>query len=325
MTDRSNILKCSLVAIFVCLCEPLFSQTNQLPLIFADTARDVVLVGKVTGFDFSSPESTIEVEVESSSGQPSRWSVLTKSATELRRLGWTSQSLFIGELVQVKGELIQGSRLSVDLSELLRANGEYLLPEKESIFDLLESGSYRAVESQGSIQISFDHHGFSRSIFYFNSFDAQLELDAEEVSNSRFQLDLLTEDLDSGSFELTRVLKSGAFFDSSNFPLISVSATRIEQLNDSALLVLADISIKGITQPAQFEIKLNKVGMHPETESQAIGFSGVALVNRTDWGFFDYFPEIDDQILIELEMEFALATQPLLFPGVVRPQPTPLP
>lgn len=298
-----------LVALLASLPLSLFAQTNQLPLIFADTQRDVVLVGTVKGFDFNSPETTIQVEVQGSSGQPSLWRVVTKSATELRRLGWTSQSLFVGELVQINGELIAGSRLSVELKKLVRSNGQQLLPAEESIFDRLVSGAYLPVSSQGSIQLSFDHYGYSRSIFYFNNFDARLEIDAEDISNSQFQLDLLTEDLDSSSFELTRILKSGAFFDASNFPLISVAANSIEQLDSSSLVVRTDITIKGITQSAQFEVELNESGKHPESTIQSIGLSGVGQVRRSDWGFLGFSPEIGDQILIEFQMEFELTPE----------------
>lgn len=305
----SQIIPC-LIATLMALGQTALAQSNQQPLIFADTHQSVVLVGEVKGFDFSSPETTIQLEVEGSSSQASLWQIVTKSATELRRQGWTSQSLFIGELVQIKGELIPGSRLSTQLDELVRANGQVLRPDQESIFDQLVSGTYQAVPSQSSIQLSFDHRGFSRSIFYFNNFDAQLELNAEQLDQSQFQLDLLTEDLDSSSFELTRVLKSGAFFDASNFPLISVVATSIERLGDSSLLVRAEIRIKGISQTAQFEIQLNRSDLHPETGTQAIGFSGSAQVRRSDWGFVDYLPDISDQINIDLQMEFALPPEP---------------
>ncbi len=314
MIVRIKHITHSLIVLLVVLGQPALSQNNQQPLIFTDTHQSVVLVGEVKGFDFSSPQTTIRLEVEGSSNQASLWQIQTKSATELRRLGWTSQSLFIGELVQIKGELTPGSRLSAQLDELVRANGQILRPNQESILDQLVSGTYQAVPSQSSIQLSFDHLGFSRSIFYFNNLDAQLELNADQINLSKFQLDLLTEDLDSSSFELTRVLKSGAFFDASNFPLISVVTTSIERIGDSSLLVRADITIKGISQPAQFEIQLNRSDLHPETGTQAIGFSGSAQVRRSDWGFVEYLPEIGDQITINLQMEFALPPEPALYP-----------
>ena len=312
MTIRHFNKRNWLIACLIGISTFVHAQTNQQPLIFADTNRDVVLVGLVKKYDFNSPETTIEVEVESSSGQPSLWTVRTKSATELRRRGWTSQSLFVGELVQVDGELIPGSRLSIQLEKLVRSNGQELLPEQQSVFDRLISGNYRPGVSRGSIQLSFDRYGFSRSLFYFNSFDASLILNAEAISESEFQLDLLAEDLDSGSFELTRILKSSSFFDASSFPLISVTATSIERLGDSTLAVRADISIKGISQPALFEIQINDSGIHPESGIQSIGFSGVGQVRRADWGFLGFFPEISDQILIELQMEFELTPEQFL-------------
>ena len=317
MAIRFYHIRSSVFVLLLSLSCSLVAQTNQLPLIFADTNRDIVLVGAVKSFDFNSPETLIEVEVESTSGQPSIWQVVTKSATELRRLGWTSQSLFPGELVQIEGELIQGSRLSLQMNKLVRTNGQELIPEQENIFDQLVSGTYQPIASQGSIQLSFDRYGFSRSIFYFNDFDASLELNAEDISASQFQLDLLTEDLDSSSFELSRILKSGVFFDASNFPLISVSATSIEPRGDASLIVRADVTIKGITESVQFEIQLNQSDVHPESGIQSLGFAGTAQVLRSNWGFVGFAPDISNEILIELQMEFELT------PETLRPEQIP--
>jgi len=305
-----NILyRSTLFSLLICVHSFASAQSNQSPLIFANTSDDILLVGVVRAFDFNSPATTIELEVEGSGGQSSIWRVITSSATELRRYGWTSQSLFAGELIQVSGTPVPRSRLALQLDGLVRANGESLLPERESVFDNLVSGSYQPISSQGSIQLSFDHYGFSRTTFYVNNFDASLILDADELNQSSFQLDLLTEELDSSSAELTRLLKSGVFFDASNFPLISIQANTIQQLDDKKLLVLAGISIKGISHPAQFEITLNASDVHPESGTQAIGFSGSGRLLRSNWGFLDFIPEVSDQIRIEFQMEFGLAPE----------------
>jgi polyisoprenoid-binding protein YceI len=305
----ANFFRSAFYVLLICGSLSVSGQSNQSPLIFANTSENIVLVGYVRGFDFSSPETTIEIEVQGSANQQSLWRVVTASATELRRFGWTSQSLFEGELVQVIGAAIPGSRLTLQLNQLVRANGQALLPEIESIFDQLVSGSYQPLPSQGSIQLSFDHYGFSRTSFYFNNFDASLILNAEELNQSSFQLDLLTEELDSSSFELTRLLKSGVFFDASNFPLISIQATAIEQLDTQKLIALADISIKGISYPAQFEVTLNASGVHPESSTQSIGFSGSGQLLRSNWEFSDFIPEISDQIQIEFQMEFGVVPE----------------
>lgn len=304
-----NYLRSTFLVLMICGPLAVFGQSNQSPLIFANTSEDIVLVGVVRGFDFNSPTTTIEIEVQGSANQQSLWRIVTASATELRRYGWTSQSLFAGELVQVSGTPVPGSRLMLQLDQLIRANGQALLPKVESIFDQLVSGSYQPLPSQGSIQLSFDHYGFSRTSFYFNNFDASLVLDAEEPNQSSFQLDLLAEELDSSSSELTRLLKSGVFFDASNFPLISVQATRIEQIDNQKLLVVADISIKGISYPAQFEVSLNASGVHPESGTQSIGFSGTGQLLRSNWEFLDFIPEISDRLQVEFQMEFGLVPE----------------
>lgn len=298
------------------------AQPNQSPLIFAETDSEVSLIGIVRSFNFSSPATLIEVEVEGSAGQSSLWRVQTKSATELRRFGWTSQSLFAGELVQLVGTPVQGSRLNVELDELTRANGEVLNPNQESIFDLVVSGNYQPLPSQGNIHISFDHYGFSQSFFSFSAFDATLSLDAENINNSNFQIDLLAENISSNSAELTRLLKSGDFFDASNYPLISIQSRSFELLNDDLLVIVADIQIKGVSVAAEFEVELNASGAHPQYGVEAIGFSGNGEVLRSAWGLDSFIPEVGDSVSLQFHMEFGLpaeasvsdGTEALLYP-----------
>lgn len=309
MLRLKNYIPALILALLFSASMQVQTQSNQSPLIFAETNQEVSLIGVVRSFDFSSPLTSIEIEVEGSAGQASLWRVQTKSATELRRLGWTSQSLFAGELVQVIGTPVQGSRLNIELEQLVRANGVVLNPSEETLFDLMLSGNYEPLPSQGSIQIGFDHYGFSQSFFHFNNFEAILSLDAENIRNSRFQIDLLAQDISSSSAELTNLLKSSDFFDVSNFPLISIQSRSFELLDNDQIVITADIQIKGVSVAAEFEIQLNASGTHPQYGVQAIGFSGSGEVLRSAWGLDSFLPEIGDRVNLQFHMEFGLAPE----------------
>lgn len=77
-------------------------------------------------------------------------------------------------------------------------------------------------------------------------------------------------------------LKSPDFFDVEKFPAITLVSTGIDQ--DGGDYVLhTDLTIRGITQPVDFELEFEGVSPDPWGGTRA-GFSAEADVSRKDWG-----------------------------------------
>ncbi len=77
-------------------------------------------------------------------------------------------------------------------------------------------------------------------------------------------------------------IKSADFFDAETFPNMTLVSTGIDK-DGSDYVLHADLTIKGITKPVDFELQFDGVSGDPWGGTRA-GFSAEAEVNRKDWG-----------------------------------------
>jgi hypothetical protein len=84
---------------------------------FFDSEKTKTVTGEVTKFQFVNPHGTIELDVKAPDGKTEVWRVETNSPSILRRLGWTKDSIQIGQTVTIVGWL------SRDGSNYMRLQG----------------------------------------------------------------------------------------------------------------------------------------------------------------------------------------------------------
>lgn len=287
----------------VALAQPYRANTDST--VATATSGLVELRGEVIAFDFASPVTRIVFDVQSSDGSSSAWTAETISAVELRRLGWTSDSLSPGEYILVLGQLLDGTTGRISLSEIERVNGAVLPTGNNQNLLSIRPGHYSLVPGRSYLRLSFDYQGFSTASFWFSRMQAGLDLD-NEMRPSGLQVDLLSEDLQSGSAELTRLLKSSTFFAASNYPIISYSSESFTLLADNRYRIEGILTVKGISQSVTLTAVVNKAGVHPLTGNPGFGISARGSLDRSDWALTQFAPEVGLDILLEIEAEFEL-------------------
>lgn len=265
----------------------------------------VELRGEVIAFEFGSPVTRLVFDVQSSDGSSSAWTAETLSAVELRRLGWTTDSLTPGEFVLVRGQLLDGTTGRISLTEVERVNGSFLTTGTSQNLLSIRPGHYSLVPGRGYLRLSFDHQGFSTASFWFSRMQAGLDLDSN-MQPLGLQVDLLTEDLQSGSAELTRLLKSSTFFAAANYPIISFTSERFTQVTDNRFNIEGTLTVKGVSQTVTLTAVVNKAGVHPLTGNPGFGISARGSLDRADWGLSQFAPEVGLDIQLEIEAEFEL-------------------
>src|SRR5690606_34345023 len=68
-----------------------------------DTRSEITITGTVTGVDFINPHSWVYLDVTDSGGNLAAWRCEMRSATTLRRSGWTPEMFTPGEPVTITG------------------------------------------------------------------------------------------------------------------------------------------------------------------------------------------------------------------------------
>ncbi len=97
------------------------------------------------------------------------------------------------------------------------------------------------------------------------------------------------------------------FFDSEQFPTMSLQSTSITPKGDDFVLN-GDLTIKGVTNPVSFDLEFDGVATDPWGNTK-VGFSAVTEISRKDWGLeWNMVLEtggvvISDKIKIELDIQ----------------------
>jgi len=283
----------------------------------------LTLRGQITDFDFTQPETRLLLDTEFE-----RWELIAPSAVELRRLGWTSSSLFSGELVEVEAVRLlgidpTGIRKKANLKTLTRANGALLLTsisDKEpGGFESIAGGMYSLDTDHSNLEFSYNHLGFSELNIAFERVNANVLWNSNNPELSIIQLNIDVSSLRSGVAVLDDTLRGEEFFDSFNYPHIQFRSTQLRLLKWGNLQVDGQLEIKGLNHPVRLNARLNKHGINPITQAMTAGLNVTGSVNRSNWGLSTQLPMIKDEINISFNGEFILKTAdiPSAFPSAL--------
>jgi polyisoprenoid-binding protein YceI len=117
----------------------------------------------------------------------------------------------------------------------------------------------------------------------FNEFEGSGYFDPVEPSNSKLELTIKAQSIDTGNSDRDAHLRSNDFFDMDNHPEITFVSTSVDAIGETTYRVTGDLAIKGTTRPVTIDFEYNGAVVDP-FGNQRIGFEGSVTVNRKDWG-----------------------------------------
>ena len=117
----------------------------------------------------------------------------------------------------------------------------------------------------------------------FLDFDATVDLDEAEPTDSSVEFRVRTASVDTGFAARDNHLRSADFFDAETYPELVVRSTRVRHKRGNDYTVTADVTIRDVTRPVGFDVEF--LGFFPGMDgARHVGFSAKARVNRKDWG-----------------------------------------
>lgn len=153
------------------------------------------------------------------------------------------------------------------------------------------------------VLFSWNHFGFSNPTADIGIADGALVFDQQDPAKSSVQVSMPLSLLDTHVTALDQHLKEADFFDADKYPLITFKSTAVQPLGDNKFKVSGDLTVHGVTKPVVLDATLNKVGAHPMTKVQAIGFDATGTLKRSDFGLGAYVPMVSDEIQLHITTE----------------------
>jgi polyisoprenoid-binding protein YceI len=117
----------------------------------------------------------------------------------------------------------------------------------------------------------------------FTKFEGTLHIDGADPTRSTAEFRIDATSIDTGSRQRDDHLRSNDFFDMSTYPEIVFRTTAVEPHGGDSYQVTGDLTVKGVTRPATFDLEFTGSVVDPFGNTR-IGFEGTGVVSRIDWG-----------------------------------------
>ena len=137
--------------------------------------------------------------------------------------------------------------------------------------------------THSSVDFSIKHMMIANVKGTFNSFDAQIEANPEDLTSASIEFKVDLSSIDTRNVDRDNHLRSADFFDVENNPTMTFNATSIVSNGDGEYDVTGDLSLHGVTQKETFTVTYEGSGKDPWGNEKA-GFTVEGAIKRSDYG-----------------------------------------
>ena len=145
------------------------------------------------------------------------------------------------------------------------------------------SGDYTIDPSHSRLGFVARHAMVTKVRGQFDEFDARAEVDGDDLSQTKINVAIKTDSINTRNEQRDGHLRSNDFLDIENNPEITFVSSEVVPVDDETLRVTGDLTIKGTTKPVVIDFTYEGAATDP-FGNQRVGFSGSVVINRKDWG-----------------------------------------
>ncbi len=167
---------------------------------------------------------------------------------------------------------------------------------------VLAAQAYTIDPNHTQVEFQYTHFGYSHITGHLGNVEGNFLFDPKDPTQSSIQVDVPIDTIDVVP-ALNEELKSDKFFDAAKFPLASFQSRSVTKVGPDQLAVAGDLTIHGITKPATFQVRINKIGTHPMRGVPAVGLDATTTIKRSDFGVAFLVPQVSDEVTLHATME----------------------
>lgn len=134
-----------------------------------------------------------------------------------------------------------------------------------------------------AIGFSVRHLVFAKVRGRFKTWSGSLELNDENFADSRVQVSIDADSIDTGTADRDAHLRSPDFFDVATYPKLEFRSSRVEALGEDRYRVYGDLTIRDITREVVLESEFSGSAKDP-WGNERVAFTAKTSVDRGDFG-----------------------------------------
>ena len=163
--------------------------------------------------------------------------------------------------------------------------------------------TYKLDPNHTRVLFSWSHFGYSHPTADIGLGEGTLVFDELNPAQSSVQVTLPLTKLDTHVAALDEHLKQADFFDATKYPVITFKSRKVEPVGEHKFKVNGELTVHGVTRSIVLDATLNKVGPHPMSKTQSIGFDATATLKRSDFGVGAHVPNVGDEVHVRITTE----------------------
>jgi len=138
--------------------------------------------------------------------------------------------------------------------------------------------------AHSSVDFTVRHLLVSKVRGRFTKWTGTLELDEQDFSRSRVEVEIDVASVDTHEPQRDAHLRSGDFFQVDAHPRIVFASKRVEEKEKDHLAVTGDLTIRGTTREVVLDVERSGVIAKDPWGKRRAGFTATATINRKDFG-----------------------------------------
>jgi polyisoprenoid-binding protein YceI len=145
------------------------------------------------------------------------------------------------------------------------------------------TGDYDLDPSHSRLGFAAKHAMVTTVRGQFQTFTADVHLDAEDVTKSTARVEIDAASIDTGNADRDAHVRNSDFIEVEKYPKITFVSTSAEKKGDDDFVLHGDLTVKDVTKPVSVEFEKSGEAQDP-WGNYRVGFEGKAKINRKDFG-----------------------------------------
>jgi polyisoprenoid-binding protein YceI len=166
------------------------------------------------------------------------------------------------------------------------------------------AGTYAVEPNHTQVVFAVDHMGFSIFRGFLSQASGSLMLDPPKPAATQLSVTMPIASIHTTSAKLDEELNSADWLDASHFPTATFVSTKVTAGPNGLAMVEGNLTLHGVTKPAQMQVHFRGAGINPLSKAATIGFDGRLTVMRGQFGVTKYVPLVSDRVDVTIAAAF---------------------